>query len=89
MLCTSNSKIGCPHVRTAYLFIGSKPSGLLLYGLEILFAYAAQGANPLVGNLLERGVGCDARIGISDGGVIDPTTYCASVLFHLVVVFGG
>ena len=54
----------------------------LLLGFEHLLAYAALGAGPVVGQLLERGAGCDAVVGIADRRVVNPVADGAFVLFH-------
>jgi hypothetical protein len=47
---------------------------LLVVGLEFFLAYAANGADPVVGNILEGGARCDAAVGITLGGIVDITT---------------
>lgn len=54
----------------------------LLLGFEHLLAYAALGAGPVVGQLLKRGAGCDAVVGIADRRVVNPVADGAFVLFH-------
>ena len=46
------------------------------------------GAGPVVGQLLERGAGCDAVVGIADRRVVNPVADGAFVLFHCLFFSG-
>ena len=46
------------------------PLFLKLSGLEILLAYTANRAYPILRDILESCAGCDSAIGITDFGVI-------------------
>ena len=50
--------------------------------IEVLLCYAANRASPILGDILERRSGSDTAIGIADLRIIDPSTYCADILFH-------
>jgi hypothetical protein len=50
-----------------------------LSGLEVFFAGAALGTDPVLGQFGKGGAGGDAVAGISFGGVIDVTTDDAAV----------
>ena len=54
----------------------------LLDNLEIVFAYAAEGANPVVGDIFKRGTRLDAAFGVSNGGVILPAAYFTNIFIH-------
>ena len=58
-------------------------SGLLFYR-EVLFAYSADGAYPILGEILEGCAWSDAAVGIAYFGVINITACVANVLFHNV-----
>src|SRR3954447_8687232 len=47
------------------------PAGLVLVGGEVGLAGAADGAEPVTGDVLERGSGRDAAIRVPVGGVVD------------------
>lgn len=59
-----------------------EPQPVLFLDFELVFAHAAERANPIVGQGFERRAWRDARIGIAGGGVIDVTAYGANILFH-------
>ena len=61
--------------------------GLFLHYLKIVLAYAAKGANPVVGDILKCCSGLDATFGVAHFGVIDPTTNLANILLHSCVCF--
>ena len=46
-------------------------------------ADAADGANPVFGNLFELRSGGDASVGIADCGIVDPLADYTTILFHL------
>jgi hypothetical protein len=53
----------------------------VLVGDEVLFAYAANGAAPIVGKILKRGAGSDTAVGIALCGVINVAARLAHI-FH-------
>ena len=55
---------------------------LLLLYREVVLANAADGANPVFGNVFKSCAGSDAAIGVSYFRVIHITTSVANVLFH-------
>lgn len=57
-------------------------TGLFRNLFEHVFADAADGANPVFGNLFELRSGGDASVGIAHCGVVYPLTNGATVLFH-------
>ena len=58
----------------------------LFDGLEILFADAANGADPTVGQVFERRSGRNAVFGIADGGIIDGGADVADVFLHFGII---
>ena len=58
----------------------------LLLGLKVALADAADGAYPVVGDVLKRCSSGDTAIGISYCGVVDVTANFANVLHKLVIV---
>ena len=54
----------------------------LLLDFELVFAYAAERANPLVGQGFKRRAGRNPRIGVAGGGVVHVAAYDANILFH-------
>lgn len=61
---------------------------------EVVFAYAAERADPVFGKSFERSAGLDAVIGIADFGIVDVTTNIAYVLhdkipFLKIQIFGN
>ena len=65
-----------------YISCGGMTAGVLRLLYEILFPYAADGAYPIVGDILEGGAGGDSSVGVAYRGVINPVAYLTSVLFH-------
>jgi hypothetical protein len=61
--------------------IGCSVTLLVLVGDEVLFAYAANGAAPIVGKILKRGAGSDTAVGIALCGVINVAARLAHI-FH-------
>ena len=64
----------------------------LLHGGELVFAYAADGAYPVVGEVGERCSGLDAVVGVAYCGVVDPVAYFTYVflLVHsYILLFVG
>ena len=55
---------------------------MLLSGAELVFAYAAEGANPVSGEVFEGGAGGDAVVGVACCGVVLIAADFANVLFH-------
>ena len=51
---------------------------IFLLRLELVFAYATDGANPIIGDILKGCSWLDATIGISYCGIIDVTAYFAN-----------
>lgn len=52
---------------------------------ELVLAYAADGAYPVVGQVFKLGAGRNPAVGIAYGGVIDPVADFANVFVHSVV----
>ena len=76
---------------TPHSSLKAKPSHcdsafLLSNRIEILFAYSANWAGPIFGNILERCARSDAAIRVAYCRIIDPRTYCANILFHIIIV---
>lgn len=67
--------------------IGLGVSGLF-HDFKHVFADTAEGAYPIVGNILKCGSGSDASVGITYFGVIDPLAYSADVFVHNKSVCG-
>ena len=68
-------------------FPSEKPHLLLLFVgvlllFEVVFGYAAEGANPIGGDVLEGGAGGYAAFRVASGGVIDVAANFAYILFH-------
>src|SRR3954463_5384150 len=64
----------------------SRPSeGLLVVGGEVFLAGAADGAEPVTGDVLERGAAGDAAVGIAVGRVVDEAARLTDVLLHKAV----
>ena len=61
---------------------------LRLSGLEVLLAYTANGANPILRDILESCAGCDSAIGIADFGVIFVAANSANILLHNSFLLG-
>ena len=57
-------------------------SSLFGDGAEIVLAYAAEGAYPVGGDVLESSAGGNAAVGVAFGRVVDVTADVANVLFH-------
>lgn len=55
---------------------------LLLDLLELILTHTAQGANPVVGYILESRSCGDTTFGIAHSGIINPIANCTSVLVH-------
>ena len=60
--------------------------GLLLDLLELILAYAAQRAYPIVGNILESRSRSDTSFGIANCRIIDPIANRTSVLHNPIFV---
>ena len=60
------------------------PYLILLLGLEVVLADAADGAYPIVGDVLKRCSCGDAAIGITYCGVVDVTANFTNVLHKLL-----
>jgi hypothetical protein len=58
----------------------------LLLGREVIFAYAADGANPIFWNVFKSGAGLDTAVWVAYFGVINITASVANVLFHKLFV---
>lgn len=52
-----------------------------------IFACAADGANPIFGDVFKSGAGSDAAIGIAYFGVINPLAGNANIFFHDALSF--
>ena len=59
-----------------------------LSGLEVLLAYTANGADPILRDILESCAGCDSAIGITDFGVIFVAANSANILLHSLILLG-
>lgn len=55
---------------------------MYLLGLKLVFAYATDGAYPIIGDILKGCSWLDATVGISYCGVIDVTANFANVLHN-------
>ena len=55
---------------------------LLLVGLKVLFAYVAEGAGPVVGEVLKGSSWGNVTLGVTHIGVVHPVAYGASILLH-------
>ena len=49
---------------------------------ELVFAYSADGAYPILGEFFKRGAGCYAVVGIAYGGIILVSADFTYVLAH-------
>ncbi len=49
---------------------------------ELVFAYSADGANPIVGDVFKFSSGSDAAIGVANRGVINPIANFTDVFIH-------
>ena len=67
-------------VRNAYCLFPQFP--LVFSGFEIIFAHAAKGAHPVIGNVFKCCTWGNATVGVSCCGVIDVTADAAYILFH-------
>ena len=56
--------------------------GLFLYDAEVLLAYSAERANPVIGDVFKCCTGSDSSFGISLCGIVDPAASVTNVLFH-------
>ena len=54
----------------------------LFLGFEQLLAHAADGADEILGQILEGGAGLDARVGIALGGIIHIAADGAHIFFN-------
>lgn len=59
-------------------------SNLSVHGAELVFAYSAQRANPVVGNVFESCSWCYTAFRIAYFWVVHPATYITYILFHNV-----
>ena len=65
---------------------------LLLFG-ELVLAYAAQGADPILGKIFKRSARGDSIVRITHLGIVNIATYIANILLHffylsfLMIVF--
>ena len=63
-----------------------KGSRKLFYHLfKLVFAYAAEGANPIVGNVFKGSSGFNTTFGVANGRVVHPLAHNAIILFHVDV----
>lgn len=62
---------------------------LLLFYFKLVFAYAAQRAHPVFGNIGESRAGSHTVVGVSHFGVIYVAAYDAYIFFHTLVKFVG
>ena len=60
----------------------------ILCRLEILLAYSANRAYPILRDVLESCAGCDSAIGITDFGVIFVAAKSAYILLHNSILLG-
>ena len=59
-----------------------------LSGLEVLLAYTANGANPILRDILESCAGCDSAVRISDFGIVFVAAKYAYIFLHSYVLLG-
>ena len=52
---------------------------------KLIFAYAAERANPIVGNVFKGSSGFNATFGVANGRVVHPLAHNAIILFHVDV----
>ena len=52
---------------------------------KLVFAYAAEGANPIVGNVFKGSSGFNATFGVANGRVVHPLAHNAIIFFHVDV----
>ncbi len=71
------------------MFIKNRPAtsrtvcdNLIFDDRKVVFANAALGAFPIVGNIGKGGAGGDSIIGIASFGVINPAAYVTDIFFH-------
>ena len=69
----------------AFCFMTDTGSVLLLLLGELVLAYAAQGADPILGEVFELGAGGNAVIGVAHLGVIAVAANVAHIHFHGVI----
>jgi hypothetical protein len=56
----------------------------LFCGLEVLFAYAADGTYPILGKIFKSRAGSNTVIGIANFRIILITAYIAYIFFHCI-----
>ena len=61
--------------------------GSIFLNFEIIFTYSAKRANPIIWNIFKCCSRSYSTFRISFCRVINPTTYCANVLFHNCLCF--
>lgn len=73
------------NVRRFFGFFLQKVSfGLLLYEAEIILAYSAKRANPIIWDVFECCTWSDAALWITYFWIINPTTYVTNIFLHNV-----
>lgn len=73
----------------AAVAIGSSmlSAGLLsVYGAKVFLAHTAEGAHPVIGDILERGTRFDTIVGVAYGRVVDVPAHIAYILLHSLIV---
>ena len=58
---------------------------LLHYLFKLVFTYAAERANPIVGNVFKGSSGFNATFGVANGRVVHPLAHNAIIFFHVDV----
>lgn len=53
-----------------------------LFSAELVLANAANGACPIIGEVIESGTGSDAVVGVADFGVVNITAHFTYVFVH-------
>ena len=71
-----------------FLWIPPMTNSLVIIGFKILFADEANGASPVIGQVLEGNASGDIVLRVTQCGVINPVANGASILLHGVVDFG-
>lgn len=61
--------------------------GLVFVGYELVLAYTADGANPIIWNVFKGCARGDATIGITHFGVVDIAARLAKILLHGCIAF--
>ena len=83
MVAVKRSTLGIPYkLPNPKLFCFNSPG---LARLKFIFAYAAEGANPVFGDVFKGRSGFDTRLGVTHFGVVNPVADNTFVLLHVVL----